>query len=318
VRRILLICPFFGQLPKEYFQLILNSCKKNSTIDWLLITDDRTRYIYPDNVKVEYEDWNTFSYNVKCRLNKLINVDVSLERPYKLCDYKPVYGLIFSKYTKNYDFWGYTDLTDVIYGDLRKFLTDSVLNYDKINFLGHLTLYRNTKNVNSRVLLTLPNGNSIKEILASDKNIAFDESIENGIQGIYNEKNFPFIVVKNMVADISPLRYAFQLSCFDDKFHQYYEKYKKRIFYYDNGKVYSAYIYNGQILYKEYGYVHFQKRKMNNFINSDNCDKYLIIPSGFSNMTEINSSLIKKNCPLKIYLPFFKLKWKAFKEKIKG
>jgi hypothetical protein len=318
MKKILLICPFFGKLPKEYFQLILNSCKRNNIIDWLLITNDRTEYSYPDNVKVKYEDWKVFSSNVKCKLKKLINVDVFLERPYKLCDYKPIYGLIFSKYTKNYDYWGYTDLTDVIYGNLREFLTDNVLKYDKVNFLGHLTLYRNTKNVNSRVLLPLPSGKSIKEILATNKNMAFDESMKNGIQGIYNERNFSFIIVKNMVADISPMRYAFQLSCFDDRFHQYYEKYKNRIFCYDNGKLYSAFIYNGRVLFKEYGYIHFQKRKMNNFLDFDDCNKYLITPSGFVNMTEINSSLIRRNCRKKLYLPFFKLKWKAFKEKIKG
>ena len=41
--------------------------------------------------------------------------------PYKLCDYKPVYGLIFDEDLQDYDFWGHCDV-DLIFGDIRKFI----------------------------------------------------------------------------------------------------------------------------------------------------------------------------------------------------
>lgn len=43
------IVPYFGKFP-NYFQLILNSCEKNSDFNWLIITDIEGEYNYPKNV----------------------------------------------------------------------------------------------------------------------------------------------------------------------------------------------------------------------------------------------------------------------------
>ena len=47
------LVPYFGTLPKN-MQLWLKSCAANPTIDWILLTDDKTEYDYPENVKVKY------------------------------------------------------------------------------------------------------------------------------------------------------------------------------------------------------------------------------------------------------------------------
>lgn len=79
---------------------------------------------------------------------------VSLERPYKICDFKPAFGLICSEYIQGYDFWGHCDF-DMIFGDIRKYITDDLLNsYDKILPLGHLSIYRNNEENNSRFKLS--------------------------------------------------------------------------------------------------------------------------------------------------------------------
>ncbi|WP_333562533.1 DUF6625 family protein, partial [Lactobacillus amylovorus] len=39
------IIPYFGHF-NNYFQLFLNSCKYNSNYDWIIFTDDRTKYDY--------------------------------------------------------------------------------------------------------------------------------------------------------------------------------------------------------------------------------------------------------------------------------
>lgn len=48
--KICLIIPYFGEF-KNYFQLFLNSCANNPTINWLIFTDSDQAYFYPDNVK---------------------------------------------------------------------------------------------------------------------------------------------------------------------------------------------------------------------------------------------------------------------------
>ena len=77
---------------------------------------------------------------------------IYLDHPYKLCDYKPAYGYIFAEYAHGYDYWGHCDMTDCIFGNLRKFLSDDFLSgADKFMFLGHMTLYRNTDEINRRI-----------------------------------------------------------------------------------------------------------------------------------------------------------------------
>ncbi len=124
---ICLVVLYFGKLP-NYFNLWLTSCKYNKTINFLLFIDDETKYDYPDNVKVIY---TTFE-NIKNQIQSKFDFNISLKKPYKLCDYKPAYGYIFNEYLEKYDFWGHCDL-DVIFGNLRKFLSEEILmQNDKI------------------------------------------------------------------------------------------------------------------------------------------------------------------------------------------
>ena len=51
MKKIVFICPYFGSFP-NYFNLTLKSIEYNKTIDWLIITDIKEKYDYPDNVKV--------------------------------------------------------------------------------------------------------------------------------------------------------------------------------------------------------------------------------------------------------------------------
>ena len=58
--KIIYINLYFGSLPNN-FQLYLKSCKYNSTVDWLIFTDDNTEYDYPENVKVKYTSFDKIS-----------------------------------------------------------------------------------------------------------------------------------------------------------------------------------------------------------------------------------------------------------------
>lgn len=144
MKKIALIIPYFGKF-KDWFQLFLISCKNNPSIDWIIFTDDRTDYNYPRNVMVNY---TTFK-SIKEKIQENFDFTICLDTPYKLCDYKPVYGEVFSEELKGYDFWGYCDI-DLIFGNIRKFLTEELLNqYPKLFTRGHLSLYKNDSLVNS-------------------------------------------------------------------------------------------------------------------------------------------------------------------------
>ena len=47
--KVAIIVPYFGTLP-NYFQLFLDSCESNRKFEWLIFSDDTTRFHYPKNV----------------------------------------------------------------------------------------------------------------------------------------------------------------------------------------------------------------------------------------------------------------------------
>lgn len=92
-------------------------------------------------------------------ISERLEINFMASNPYKLCDIKPAYGVVFSDYVKDYDFYGFGDI-DVIYGDIRKFVTEDVLNNDCITFNnnrvnGHLCFFRNREE-NKQAFTTIP------------------------------------------------------------------------------------------------------------------------------------------------------------------
>ena len=60
-----------------------------------------------------------------------------LTKPYKLCDYKPAYAVIFEEWVNKYDYCGFFDC-DLLFGNIREFFPDNMLEkYDKLMILGH-------------------------------------------------------------------------------------------------------------------------------------------------------------------------------------
>lgn len=180
MKRIALIIPYFGKFP-NYFQLFLNSCRHNPTIDWLLVTDNADPYAYPENVHVIRM---TFS-ELRERFQRCFDFEIALERPYKICDYRPAFGLIFKECLTDYDFWGYCD-TDLLFGDLRSVFPDTVFDdYDKIGHLGHLAMYRNTPLVNTAFMTVFKGSARYLEVFSDDRNFIFDEWDDLSINRIF-------------------------------------------------------------------------------------------------------------------------------------
>lgn len=204
MKRIAYIVPYFGSLPGRNFQLWLDSCANNPTIDWLIFTDDQTKYKYPANVKVHHISFD----EMHCKIQSLYDFRISLLRPYRLCDFKVAYGDIFKDYLVDYDYWGYCDI-DLVWGNIRHFITEEVLEEnEKIGWLGHSALYRNTEAMRNLYREKLQDKELYKEYFAEDGNHFFDEKAINQLCDEYGHKVWRELCF----ADISPLKWDFRLS----------------------------------------------------------------------------------------------------------
>lgn len=169
--KICLIYPYFGKMP-WYFRFFVASCKSNPSIDFIIFTDCRIDEKLPENIKVHY----TTLQEVEQLASINIGFEVNIPRPYKLCDFKPAYGVIFENVIKDYDFWGHGDL-DVIFGNIRNFITDDILdNYDVIAVreeyvTGFFTLFRNIPFINR----LYEQSKDFKLVFRNGKNFTFDE-----------------------------------------------------------------------------------------------------------------------------------------------
>lgn len=141
----LVIC-YCGKLP-WYFHYFVHSCRCNPTIDFFILTDDRTyTNLLPSNVELVY----TSIEEINTRATRKLGFATNITAGYKLCDFKPAYGFIFDDLGRDYDFWGHGDI-DVIFGDIRAFMTNEVLAaHDVISLrhdylTGQFVLFRNNE-----------------------------------------------------------------------------------------------------------------------------------------------------------------------------
>jgi hypothetical protein len=274
---LLTISCYFGKLP-EHFPMFLKSVEMNPTVDFLLITDCKV-----DDMPSNFRVYNCSFEEMRERIQALFDFSIVLDRPYKLCDYKPVWGLAFSEYLEEYDFWGYCDL-DMIFGDIRAFLPDSVLdNHDKIYKLGHLTYYRNNDENNARY--RIDNWLTYKEAFTTSEIVAFDEIA--GMQNIFDQHGFSTYISRDY-ADITYGKVRFTLSYFQIPEELVpTNNYDKQVFYWENGKVFRAYLKDGEILREEFIYIHFSKRKMLLNDVDENSNTFYITNKGLFAKNEI-------------------------------
>jgi hypothetical protein len=156
-----------------YFPYFVHTCSYNSSVDFIIITDNEEPIANkPANIKIINKNLAA----IKALASEKLGFEVSLEAPYKLCDFKPAYGLIFAEYIKEYVFWGHADI-DLVYGSIRDFMTDEVLNnHDIIScrhdyITGSFCLFRNNDYCNSLFTQSI----DYKKVFTNDINCCFDE-----------------------------------------------------------------------------------------------------------------------------------------------
>ena len=136
-KQILIICIYIGELP-WYFKFFLKSCSFNKDIDFLILCDqDMTSKGISNNIKIKRYDLQDFKKDV----HRSLNINTPIQNGYKLCDFKPAYGYIFSRYIEGYDFWGYCDI-DVIFGNIRAFITENILSSEVFTTDYYSIFYR--------------------------------------------------------------------------------------------------------------------------------------------------------------------------------
>lgn len=284
MKSIAYIIPYFGKLPKS-FDFWLLGCRANPTVDFFVFTDDKSNHNYPDNVLINYITFQEFVDKVQ----KNFNFNICLSKPYKICDFRPAFGEIFSKELSGYDFWGYCDL-DMIFGNIRKFYTDDVLDkYDRIGCQGHSTVYKNTSEVNARYKIGENSSYNYKEVFTVDRGFAFDEL---GMDSVYEILNIPYFS-DVVFAHLSRFDSSFFLALMPES-----ENYKNenQIFTWKNGVLLRHYIFDNKIIDEEFMYLHYWLRPTRFKISHYTVDnQYLIYPD----VTTDDDSTVTKQLILK-------------------
>lgn len=279
MKKCCFIIPYFGDLP-NYFELFAKTCGYNEDYNWIILTDDKKKHIIPDNVKIIKMNFNELRKIIQ---NKF-DFKISLDRPYKLCDYKPAYGYIFEEYIKDYKFWGHCDL-DIIIGNLNDFLTyDLFESYDKILCLGHMILYKNTYENNRMFMKEFHNRLLYKEVFTTSNIRVFDETFGgseniNSIFKYYNKKIYSKDLSLNFYIDKNDF---FKITYNDQKNIFEVEKYKKAVYIWDNGNLYRYYMNDGILCKEKFLYAHFQLRIMRMNPKVLGNDYFKIVPNKFS------------------------------------
>jgi hypothetical protein len=283
--------------------------------NWLIITDDKGPYDYPNNVTVLYQTFEDVKQVIQSKFDFTINLDT----PHKICDFKPAFGYIFQEYIEKYKYWGHCD-PDIIWGHFNTFLDfEKLKKYDKIFALGHLTLYKNEYQNNRRFLEEIEGKKRYEKVFSNPIGFAFDEKFNKSINSIYKENNYPIFLNSN-AADIDSYNTNFRLSVYDYGSNTYsLEKIKKQLFVWEEGSVFRYFIKDNVLVKEEFMYVHLQKRKMNINFNINYASSILITPKEFIILEE-EITIHNFNIYCKKYWfnnQYFKVKWSSFKYKLR-
>lgn len=293
---IVLIIPYFGKFD-NIFNLWLESCKINYSIDYIIITDTQINYNVPANVKFIKSSFS----ELKNKIQKLYDFKISLKTPYRLCNFRPAYGEIFEDLIKEYDYWGFCDM-DLIWGNIRHFLPSN-MDFDKIGSYGHFSLIKNTYK-NNRIYRYK---DAYKIAFSNDLPLFFDEVTFNIICSKLHLTTFNL-----KIANLYPRLKNFYITS---------EKetgiFRKNIFIWDNTKgLFAISKNNNDYEITEYAYVHFLKRPMTNKVTD--YKSFIIVPNAIINSSDGYEKLYRKYCKNGLFISYWKnsFRWHNFKERL--
>jgi hypothetical protein len=259
---IALVTCFFGEWA-DWADFFIHSCDYNPTVDFFLITDCHPRQPLASNVKLVEFDLGRF----KALATERLGVEVVLDKAYKLCDFKPTWGVLFEELLRGYDFWGYCD-QDVIFGDIRAFLGEELLRqYDVIcgrrEFMtGHFSLYRN----NDLCRRLYERSRDYREVFSSAQITAFDECGRGLHAKLFHGASFAEIAAEgkidsmmHIISRTPEVRLLLKPLCDEWMRPQYDLGVKSRRFRWENGKLFEE-VAGKEVMYVHMWYLKHQRR----------------------------------------------------------
>lgn len=274
MKSIALIFPYFGGSFPAQINIWRASALENPSVDFLIFTDADIKS--ERNIKVIKMSFEVF----KGYIQRAFNFQVSLNRPYKLCEYKQTYGYVLQDYIKGYDYWGFGDM-DLVYGDIRHFLTDEILSEHKF-FLGwgHLSLLKNDEETNAYFMEKIDGYQYYKDAFTTDAITFFDEFDHKGCSDKWRDNRKDDCWLDVPFDNVSKPKQSFH-------FNSLSRGWKRVLFEHKEGKLFMLRHVNGKIERKESLYAHFQHRGyMKDKIND--YGHFLITPMGMVDYPKSN------------------------------
>ena len=274
------LCCYFGPLPC-WFQLWLTSCKYNPAIDFFFITDsDLASYSIPDNVIVINYSFTEVKSLISSKRSPLcsdIDYFSVINRPYKLCDFRPSYGFVFKDIFDGYTYWGWFDI-DTIWGDIISFIPSGT-KWLKIFPCGHLSFVLNVEPYDRAFEMINEKDSHIswKEAFSTTEAVFFDE--HNGMHPLFKRPEFFDQYYRKADFDnIRPPQWtnsrSFQSIDFPEKNHFL-------CFQYNQGHMYRNYLSGLKVKKEEVSYIHFSKRKVTVNCSDPLADRFVFYPNQF-------------------------------------
>lgn len=246
MKSIVVLFPHFGTLPPQY-KMWRESALRNPDIDFMFFTDCDVESA--PNIFVHKMQFSDF----RQMMAKAFDFPILLDRPYKICDYRPAFAYALADYVKGYDFWGWGDL-DVVYGDIRAFVTDEVLShYKMISGYGHFTLYHNDENTNTYFMKPVEGYIDYKEALTRPESMYYDEYGYKGFGDKWKECRPADCWLDWPFDNASKPKQSYH-------FNSLTRGWKQVVFEHVGNKLYMIRFNHGKMEKKESLYAHFQHR----------------------------------------------------------
>lgn len=286
MKTIAIVTPYFGTLPR-FYKVWEHTALANSSIDFYVFTDSK-EVVSKENIHVVHMSFVEF----KSILQKCFEFQIALDTPYKLCDYKPVYGLALQDWLKDYDWWGFCDI-DLLLGDIRRFFSERRMNlYDKYCTLGHLSIYRNDDKMNNLFKVKEEGYPALNytDVYQTNDAMYFDEA-----RGLYT---------KGILSKIRVCRVLFRDPLLAERqfYHKKVSKESQYVIIWKNGRCYAV---DRSHNYTELLYAHFYRR---NFevceFDDNNISTIKVVPTKVT----INQELIDEDFK-ESESKFYKLKY---------
>lgn len=245
MQKIVIIFPYFGNLPPQY-RAWRATALYNPTIDFLFFTD--ADMDPAENIIIHKMQFSAFRQIVQ----EAFDFQITLNRPYKLCEYKQSYGYILQDYIKDYDFWGFGDL-DLVYGDLRFFFTEDVLSHKFLLGWGHLTLLHNDEDTNTYFMKQVKGYQNYKDAFTTNEITFFDEYGYKGCSDKWRDCRPDDCWLEWPFDNASKPKQSYH-------FNSLTRGWERVIFEHKDNKLYMLRFNKGKLEKKESLYAHFQHR----------------------------------------------------------